>query len=89
MLFKLTLPEAEVILSVRAPVPSWPWARLPEPWRLRLYLVTQWQGEPEARQEHAQLRWCSLDEAQQRLAGAHVRFPELLARALAAAGTCT
>lgn len=61
----------------------------PEPWRLRLYRVTQWQGEPETRQEHAQLRWCSLDEAQQRLAGAHVRFPELLARALAAGGART
>ena len=55
----------------------------PEPWRLRLYRVRQWQGEPEARQEHSQLRWCSLDEAQQRLAGAHARFPELLAQALA------
>ncbi len=50
----------------------------PEPWKLRLYLVTQWRGEPRNRQEHAELRWCTRDEAQQRLAGAHARFAPLL-----------
>ena len=41
---------------------------------MRLYRVTRWQGEPEARQEHAQLRWCSLEEAQQ-LADDHAGVP--------------
>jgi 8-oxo-dGTP diphosphatase len=54
----------------------------PEPWRLRLYVVTQWQGEPENRQEHAQVQWCSLGQAQLRLAQAHAQFPQLLARAM-------
>ena len=36
----------------------------PEPWRLRLYRVPRWQGIPTNLAEHAELRWCSLDEAQ-------------------------
>ncbi|HEU0306568.1 MAG TPA: NUDIX domain-containing protein [Lysobacter sp.] len=57
----------------------------PEPWRLHLYLVTAWRGEPRNRQghEHCELRWCSLDEARERLGAAHPEFPPLLARALA------
>jgi 8-oxo-dGTP diphosphatase len=37
----------------------------PEPWRLGLYAVTAWTGEPRNLQseEHAQLRWCPLAEA--------------------------
>lgn len=57
----------------------------PEPWRLRLYRVLRWQGVPRNRQEHAELRWCALDEAQARLGAAHPAFPRLLARAFAAA----
>jgi len=54
----------------------------PEPWRLRLYLVTTWQGEPENCQpeEHAEIRWCSLAEAQERLGAAHPDFSRLLAQ---------
>ena len=54
----------------------------PEPWTLRLYLITRWRGEPVNRAEHAEIRWCALDEAQQRLRDAHPRFPELLSGAL-------
>ena len=59
---------------------------LPEPWRLNVYLVTAWEGEPHNRQEqeHCELRWCSLDEARERLGATHPEFPRLLARALAA-----
>lgn len=57
-------------------------AGTPEPWRLRLYLVTRWRGEPVNRAEHAQIRWCALHEAQQHLRDAHPRFPELLSDAL-------
>ena len=32
--------------------------------------------------EHAAIAWCSLEEAQSRLAAAHPRFCELLAQAL-------
>ena len=48
------------------------------------FLVTAWQGEPRNRQdrEHCELRWCSLDEARERLGAAHPEFPPLLARAL-------
>lgn len=57
---------------------------LPEPWRMRLYAVTAWRGEPRNRrpQEHAQIRWCPLAEAQQRLAAAHPQFARLLAQAV-------
>jgi 8-oxo-dGTP diphosphatase len=57
----------------------------PEPWRLHLYLVTAWRGQPHNRQdqEHCELHWCSLAEAQDRLGAAHPEFPRLLAQALA------
>lgn len=57
----------------------------PAPWRLHLYVVTDWQGTPRNRapQEHAELRWCTLAEAEQRLGAAHADFPHLLAKALA------
>jgi 8-oxo-dGTP diphosphatase len=60
----------------------------PEPWRLHLYVVAAWQGTPcnLAPDEHAELRWCTLAEAQQRLGAAHPDFPRLLALALASAG---
>lgn len=53
----------------------------PQPWRLRLYAVTAWAGEPHNRQprEHAELRWCTLAEAQQRLGAAHPDFTIVLA----------
>lgn len=56
-----------------------------ESWRLRLYAVREWTGEPRNLQprEHAQLRWCALDEAQLRLAPAHPDFSGLLVRAVA------
>ena len=56
----------------------------PQPWRLQLYAVTAWKGEPGNRQpqEHAELRWCTLAEAQQRLGPAHPDFPRLLAQVL-------
>ena len=58
----------------------------PEPWRLHLYVVTAWRGTPRNRQEHSELRWCTLVEAQQRLRAAHPDFPRLLAKALAGGG---
>ena len=56
----------------------------PQPWRLQLFLVTLWQGEAHNRQpeEHAEIRWCTLSQAQQRLGPAHPDFPELLAKVL-------
>jgi 8-oxo-dGTP diphosphatase len=53
-------------------------------WRLQLFVVEAWEGEPQLRQpqEHAQLAWCSLAEACERLAGAHPEFPAVLADAL-------
>lgn len=59
----------------------------PEPWRLQVFVVRAWQGEPRNLQihEHAEIRWCSLDEATQRLGPAHPQMPALLTRALAAA----
>ena len=61
---------------------------MPDPWRLHVYVVTDWQGTPRNRapQEHAELRWCTLAEAQQRLGVAHPDFPRLLAMALASSG---
>lgn len=59
----------------------------PEPWRLRLYRVARWRGEPANLAEHAELRWCTLEEAQERLRGAHPQFPQLLRRATSAADT--
>lgn len=58
----------------------------PEPWRLRLYVVTLWTGTPGNRQEHQRIEWCALAVAQARLAGAHAEFPRLLERALVLAG---
>ncbi|GAB3348159.1 NUDIX hydrolase [Lysobacter tyrosinilyticus] len=57
----------------------------PEPWRLQLYVVTAWHGEADNRQpeEHAEIRWCTLTEAQERLATAHPDFPRLLAQVMA------
>jgi 8-oxo-dGTP diphosphatase len=57
----------------------------PEPWRLHLYVVCAWQGEPRncQPQEHAEIRWCALTEAEQRLGAAHPDFPRLLVQALA------
>lgn len=57
----------------------------PEPWRLRLYLVLRWNGKPSLRAEHAELRWCELDEATARLGDAHPDFARVLAMAVAAA----
>ena len=59
----------------------------PDPWRLHLYVVTDWQGTPRNRapEEHVELRWCTLAEARQRLGAAHPDFPRLLAMALASA----
>ena len=58
---------------------------MPDPWRLHLYVVTDWQGTPRNSQpqEHAELRWCTLAEAEQRLGAAHADFQRRLAQALA------
>ncbi|MDR0183685.1 NUDIX domain-containing protein [Lysobacter arvi] len=58
----------------------------PEPWRLRLYRIATWSGEPANLAEHAELRWCALDEAQAMLRDAHPDFPHLLALAVETAG---
>ena len=55
---------------------------VPEPWRLRLYRVALWQGTPANLAEHAELRWCTQHEAQERLRDAHPDFPRVLALAL-------
>ena len=57
----------------------------PQRWRLQLYAVTAWRGEPVNRQpaEHAELRWCGLAEARRLLGDAHPDFPSVLADALA------
>lgn len=56
----------------------------PDPWRLRLYAVTGWSGEPRNLQpsEHDELRWCPLAEAERKLASAHPEFPRLLRQAI-------
>ncbi|MFC3551423.1 NUDIX domain-containing protein [Lysobacter cavernae] len=78
--------------SALSPPGSSTWPALdgtaPEPWRLRLYTVTAWQGTPENRQpqEHERLRWCALDEAQRHLSAAHAEFPRLLALAVGQRG---
>jgi len=58
----------------------------PDSWRLRLYAVTVWTGEPRNLQprEHDELRWCSLSEAESKLGDAHPEFPRLLRAAIAA-----
>ncbi|WP_189644809.1 NUDIX domain-containing protein [Luteimonas gilva] len=52
----------------------------PDPWRLRLYAVTDWSGEPHnlQPQEHDVLSWCALSDAEDKLRGAHPEFPRLL-----------
>jgi 8-oxo-dGTP diphosphatase len=57
----------------------------PEPWRLHVHVVTSWRGDPQNLQlhEHAEIRWCSPDEAKQRLGPAHADLPSLIERALA------
>jgi 8-oxo-dGTP diphosphatase len=57
----------------------------PEPWRLRMFAVHDWQGEPDPQADgsHVALRWCDLDEARARLSGAHPGFGPLLEAALA------
>ena len=57
----------------------------PEPWRLRLYRVASWTGEPANLAEHSELRWCALEDAQAKLRDAHPDFPRLLALAVEAA----
>lgn len=56
----------------------------PESWRLQLFVVRGWTGEPRNRRpdEHTEIRWCPLAEAQRRLGGAHPDFAALLARAV-------
>jgi len=56
----------------------------PEPWRLRLYRVARWGGEPANLAEHAQLRWCALEDAQNLLRAAHPDFARVLALAVEA-----
>ena len=57
-----------------------------DPWRLRLYAVTAWSGEPRNLQpgEHDELRWCSLADAERMLEVAHPEFPRLLRQAIGA-----
>ena len=62
-------------------------AQTPEPWRLRLYRVADWTGEPANLAEHAELRWCALEDAQAHLHDAHPDFPRLLALAFEAASS--
>lgn len=59
----------------------------PEPWRLRVFAVHAWDGEPANLQprEHALLRWFALADAQLLLAPAHEGFAALLHRAMNAA----
>jgi 8-oxo-dGTP diphosphatase len=57
----------------------------PEPWRLRLYRVTNWHGEPVNLAEHSELRWCALDEARALLGAAHPDFARVLALAVESA----
>jgi len=61
----------------------------PERWRLRVFAVHAWGGEPANLQprEHAALRWCTLADAQALLAPAHAGFAALLQTAVAAAAT--
>lgn len=56
----------------------------PDAWRLRLYAVTAWSGEPRNLQprEHDELRWCSLKDAAEKLGAAHAEFPQLLRAAV-------
>jgi mutator protein MutT len=53
-------------------------------WRLHVFAVDAWSGEPCNRQpeEHAQLCWMSLQEAAARLAPAHAGFAQLIEAAV-------
>lgn len=62
-------------------------AATPEPWRLRLFRVAGWTGELANLAEHAELRWCALEDAQAHLHDAHLDFPRLLALAFEAASS--
>jgi 8-oxo-dGTP diphosphatase len=57
----------------------------PEPWRLRVFGVRAWRGQPlaQAGGGHVATRWCTLAEARARLAPAHPGFAPLLEAALA------
>jgi len=52
-------------------------------WRLQIFAVDDWTGEPRNRQphEHAELRWMPLAEAQAKLAHAHPMFAAAIAKA--------
>jgi 8-oxo-dGTP diphosphatase len=54
----------------------------PEAWRLRLYRVANWTGEPTNLAEHSELRWCALEDAQALLRAAHPEFARVLALAV-------
>lgn len=57
----------------------------PEPWRLRVFRVHEWGGQPLAHAAggHVAMRWCTPAEARARLAPAHPGFAPLLEAALA------
>lgn len=57
-------------------------------WRLQVYAVDDWDGEPVNRQpaEHAALSWMSAAEAATRLRTAHSDFPALIRAAVAKVG---
>ncbi|MCL1634685.1 NUDIX domain-containing protein [Luteimonas sp. SX5] len=57
----------------------------PDSWRLRLYAITAWSGEPRNLQpdEHDALCWCSLADAEEKLGAAHPAFSRLLRAAIA------
>jgi 8-oxo-dGTP diphosphatase len=57
----------------------------PEPWRLRVYRVRAWTGTPQAHRAggHVAMRWCTHDQARERLLPAHPGFDRLLAAAFA------
>ena len=54
-------------------------------WRLRVYAVTAWSGEPVNLQpaEHAELRWMSPAQTRECLSRAHADFADLIEAALA------
>ncbi len=56
-------------------------------WRLQVFAVDGWSGEPRNRQpgEHAELRWMSPADAAARLAPAHPMFAAMIAKAFDAA----
>lgn len=60
----------------------------PDAWRLRLYAITAWHGEARNLRpdEHAELRWCTQEEAAGHLTSAHPRFADIIASTFAVAG---